>query len=716
MNKRAIIMVLLPSMDDREILRSSLEMRSACVFMCRAPNCTPSGSISTRRVTFLWIDLMKPRHRLAVHPTSDQDVRRKQRPVVLTRLLCSASQTPDRQEFSVFWKNGSLPRSMKTTLGRMAFLLYCLIAGMDLPGECCADDNHQSDQRLRITTFQSDTLSPVASVVDDHNEIGGPRDLLLSYHSGIDNTMQPYRLYLPSAYDGQRQLPLLIALHGTGSDQNKYFDHPAYHDGVYKKEAEKRGIMVVCPHGRGTTEYRGIGEHDVLTVLDEVCRRFLVDRDRVICSGQSMGGTGTTYLCCRHPDLFAGGVPLASTYGHVSLVENLRYVPMLYVQGEKDRLMYAQDGPIPMARRMNELGFRGRLWVVPGAGHNTMNVTTGDVLDWAIKQRRVKHPRRVTFRTYLPTQGQAYWTEIVEIAKVGHVAQIDAAIESRNLIAVSLKNAKRITLRPVPELLALTLPIRVVINDEQAFTGICSNKQEIRISWENSGWKGTIGERKVRPLTAYRTHKIGVVTVAPTQPRRWDTSGGKMTAIPQHRTEPPETSMGSWMADAMRSASGTEIAIYNRRFYRGIPLQENQDVYLVDLLNWLRPTNRCLYTFGVTGNILLEIFEDNIRNSESEDEFLLQVAGCSYEFDRNRPQGERIVKSDIEPNRNYTVVCESHMLSRGDTCFLAGHFGKLPYDELAITNVSAAWHFITMNDGQMEAKQDHRIRDVTLDR
>ena len=114
----------------------------------------------------------------------------------------------------------------------------------------------------------------------------GPCDLALSYRSPIDDTDQPYRLYLPSAYDGTQRLPLFIALHGTGGDQNKYFDHPAYGDGIYKREAEKRGIAVVCPHGRGTTEYRGIGENDVLTVVEEVCRRFLIDRDRIVCSGQ----------------------------------------------------------------------------------------------------------------------------------------------------------------------------------------------------------------------------------------------------------------------------------------------------------------------------------------------------------------------------------------------------------------------------------------------
>ncbi len=252
---------------------------------------------------------------------------------------------------------------------------------------------------------------------DDVIEV--PCDLALTYRSEIDDTDQPYRLFLPSAYDGKRRLPLFVALHGTGGDQNRYFDHPAYHNGLYIKEAGKRGIAVVCPYGRGTTEYRGIGENDVLMVIEEVCQKYLIDRDRIICSGQSMGGTGTTYLCCRYPDLFAAGVPLASTYGHLALVDNLRHVPMFYVQGAKDWPVYAQDGPIPITCRMQELGYNGRLWMVPEAGHNTMTETTGPVLDWALEQRRVTHPRRVTFRAYLPIHGRAYWTELSAIDQIG---------------------------------------------------------------------------------------------------------------------------------------------------------------------------------------------------------------------------------------------------------------------------------------------------------
>ena len=524
-----------------------------------------------------------------------------------------------------------------------------------------------------------------------------PVDLALTYRSEVDGTTQPYRVYLPSAYEGTKRLPLFIALHGTGGNQDKYFDDPAYGDGIYKREAEKRGIVVVCPHGRGTTEYRGIGENDVLTVVQEVCKQFLIDPDRIICSGQSMGGTGTTYLCCRYPDVFAAGIPLASTYGHLTLVGNLRHVPMFYVQGAKDWPVYAKDGPIPIVKRMEELGYNGVLWTVPDQPHNTMEVSTERVLDWALEQKLVRHPKRVTFRALFPIHGKAYWTDIQEIAEIGPPAEIDVRIQEGNTIAATIDNATRVALRPEPELLDMAKPIRVTVGGKVAFRGVCTAEQEIRLGFADGLWTGSVVPRTVRPLTAYRTHKIGTVVEPPTQ-------GGAA-----------ETSMGSWLADAFREATGADIAICNGRYYRGVPFKKGQDVFLVDLLNWIRPCNRVLSTLEITGKELLDIIEDNVRTEEKFCQYLIQVSGCRYAFDKSKPKGERIVETDIDPERTYRVVCEQHNLSRGDTMFLAGRYGKIPYIDLDITNLTATWRAIVKAGGKLHGKRDRRVKDVTPD-
>jgi len=40
-------------------------------------------------------------------------------------------------------------------------------------------------------------------------------------------------------------------------------------------------------------------------------------------------------------------------------------------------------------------------------------------------------------------------------------------------------------------------------------------------------------------------------------------------------------------------------------------------------------------------------------------------------------------------------------------------YGKIRYEELEITNVTAAWHYIVNNNGVLNAELAGRVRDVT---
>ena len=73
-------------------------------------------------------------------------------------------------------------------------------------------------------------------------------DFKKAYRSRVDNSFQPYRIFVPSSYNSSKSSALIIALHGMGGDENSYFD--AYAQGAFKIEAERRGYIVACPKGR----------------------------------------------------------------------------------------------------------------------------------------------------------------------------------------------------------------------------------------------------------------------------------------------------------------------------------------------------------------------------------------------------------------------------------------------------------------------------------
>jgi predicted dienelactone hydrolase len=49
-------------------------------------------------------------------------------------------------------------------------------------------------------------------------------DLHRKYHFAAANADMPYHLYIPASWDGKSQLPLVMMLHGAGSDENWYVD------------------------------------------------------------------------------------------------------------------------------------------------------------------------------------------------------------------------------------------------------------------------------------------------------------------------------------------------------------------------------------------------------------------------------------------------------------------------------------------------------------
>ncbi len=522
----------------------------------------------------------------------------------------------------------------------------------------------------------------------------GPADLALTHRSTVDDTDQPFRLYLPEGYDGRTPMPMLIVLHGTSGNQDTYFDSPAYGSGIYKQLADRHGVILLSPHGRGVTEYHGIGEHDVLTVMDLVMRDYAVDEDRVVMSGLSMGGTGTSYLCCLYPDLFAGGVGIGGCYKDQALLPNLRHVPMLFLQGEYDWPLYGREGPFRIAPRLQELGFDATLEIVPKSPHNAVPLTAERLFDWVGQQRRVRHPEHVSLRACSPIHGKAYWVEIREIERIGTPASVEAHAKGGNVLEVEAHNAASVALFPDPELLDLSAPIEVKVNGQGIARVDCSSEQEIRLSTDGNGWKADVDGRIVRSPLNYRTHRIGKVLTAPTQ------------------EGPVETTMGTFLADAMRHATGADIAVCNGRYQRGIPLEDGQDLYQVDLLNWVRPGIWSLCTVQITGRTLLEIIEDSIYNGKKRIQFLPQVSGFSYTFDGDRPRGNRILEADIDPDRTYSVTFEQQSLSR-ETMHLAGRFDEIDSEEHGISIISAVSAYIEKCSGVVDGKLDGRVRDIS---
>jgi predicted esterase len=165
-------------------------------------------------------------------------------------------------------------------------------------------------------------------------------DLRLAYTSPADGVRVPFRIFVPPGAGAGKPMPLVVALHGAGGDENAFMDR---YSGLYKKEAGTRGYLAVAVNGRGPyTGYRGAAENDVLEVTDLVQKVWKVDPDRVYLMGHSMGGMGTVAIGFDHAERWAAIAPIAGYGQGEAAAAQLAKAPRLPVfigQGDRDALV-----------------------------------------------------------------------------------------------------------------------------------------------------------------------------------------------------------------------------------------------------------------------------------------------------------------------------------------------------------------------------------------
>jgi predicted esterase len=212
-------------------------------------------------------------------------------------------------------------------------------------------------------------------------------DFRRAYLSKVDNTLQPFRVFVPSGYDGSKPYPLVIALHGMGGDENSYFE--AYGKGAFTAEAERHGYIVACPKGRKPASmYVGDAERDVMDALGEMMRAYRIDPDRVYLTGHSMGGFGSWSIAMNHPEVFAAIAPVSGGVMNPAGISKIARVPELIIHGDDDKTVPVERSRVVVAMG-KKLGIEMKYIEVPKGSHGDVVAPHfKDVFDWFDAHKR----------------------------------------------------------------------------------------------------------------------------------------------------------------------------------------------------------------------------------------------------------------------------------------------------------------------------------------
>lgn len=171
---------------------------------------------------------------------------------------------------------------------------------------------------------------------------------------GTSRGARSYLVHEPPSYDGKKPMPVVVALHGGGSNARQMVRF----SGLSEK-ADSAGFVVVYPEGssrRGPFRtwnggtccaYAMLARIDdvgfIRSVLDDLATAVKVDPKRVYATGISNGGIMAHRLACELPDRIAAIAPVSGTLSLPSC-RPARAVPVIHFHGTADEYVKYEGG------------------------------------------------------------------------------------------------------------------------------------------------------------------------------------------------------------------------------------------------------------------------------------------------------------------------------------------------------------------------------------
>ena len=284
----------------------------------------------------------------------------------------------------------------------------------------------------------------------------GPQ--VLTFFSDADDTEQPYGLYIPENYDPAKKYPLVMMLHGAGSNHRLALRRvfgKSNAEGENDVEATRYfpkwdnvDYIVASPYARGTAGYQGIPEEDVYDVLADVKKRFNIDENRIYLTGLSMGGGGTLWLGLTRPDIWAAIAPVcpAPPKGTTDLAVNALNFPVHFFHGDADPVVPV-DSSRKWVAKLQDLGVEVFYKEFTDVKHDSwVNAYDSEyIFEWFGPAERNPFPNKVQFVSKNYKYNKAFWVQFDKI-NYGSLAEINAKFDKENALTIVTKNLEAYTL------------------------------------------------------------------------------------------------------------------------------------------------------------------------------------------------------------------------------------------------------------------------------
>ena len=184
------------------------------------------------------------------------------------------------------WLSKGANLATRVTIGRgIGLIAVCAIA---LAAASCGDDNAANSDDEMVAFAQQPGL---------HAQVLDSRDM-------------PYAIDIPTTYNASTDLPLILALH-WGGEITPYVGGQ-FLTTLVLPALENVNAILVAPDAVSGDWSNATAEADLLALMNAIQLNYHTASGKTIIVGYSMGGAGVWYMAERHPELFAGAIPIAA--------------------------------------------------------------------------------------------------------------------------------------------------------------------------------------------------------------------------------------------------------------------------------------------------------------------------------------------------------------------------------------------------------------------
>jgi predicted esterase len=304
--------------------------------------------------------------------------------------------------------------------------------------------------------------------------------IVRGFRSLLDDSVQPYGLVIPEKLDFSKTVPLYVWLHGRGDKQCDLQFIAQFLDPKSKPgPLQPDNAIVLHPFGRYCNGFKHAGEIDVLEAIEDVQRRYHIDRSRIVIAGFSMGGAGAWHLGAHYSSKWC------AVHAGAGFVDTRRYqkitpdkMPPLYVQ----LLWGLYDVPDYRRNLLN-------VPVIAYSGADDAQKAAADIMEAELAKEGLELPHIIG-----PGVGHKYEPKaLAEVQK--RLAEI---------VAQGRKN------RSSDQFSVQTKTLRYGHVGWLALTGLERHWEDARLDWERTGEKVVIKTRNVASFVCGGGYKFEV--------------------------------------------------------------------------------------------------------------------------------------------------------------------------------------------------------------